>query len=64
MKPITIKEVSRKTGVSEWAIKKNVVDLLAVMPVGERVEVMEHMLYCKRLKSGKGEVTTHEDAIP
>jgi len=51
MKPITIKEVAEKTGVSEWAVKKNVVDLLAAMSVKERVEVMEHMLACKQLKN-------------
>jgi len=63
MKPITIKEVSRKTGVSEWAVKKNVVDLLTVMPVGERVEVMEHMLYCKQLKNRRNTIESLEKVL-
>lgn len=63
MKPLTIKEVSIKTGVSEWAVKKNVVDLLGVMPVGERVEVMEHMLYCKQLKNRRETIEPLERAL-
>jgi hypothetical protein len=52
-KQITIKEVSRRVGVSECAVKDNVVNLLVVLPVRERVAVMEYMLYCKRMKNAK-----------
>jgi hypothetical protein len=52
-KPITIKEVSKRVGVSECAVKDNVVNLLVVLPVRERVAVMEYMLYCKRMRNRK-----------
>jgi len=52
-KLITIKEVSRKTKVSECAIRNSVADLLALLPVKERVAVMEYMLYCRELKHRK-----------
>lgn len=61
MKPMTIKEVARKAGVSECAVKKGVVDLLAILPMKKRVMVMEYLLYCKQLKSGAGGTSKHID---
>ena len=47
---ITIKKVAEKTQVSQCAVRQNVVQLLEVLEVEERVEVMEYMLYCKELR--------------
>jgi len=57
-KPLTIKDVATKTGVSEFAIKDNAIDLLAVLPVQERIMVMEYMLYCKQHKHEKEAIQT------
>jgi hypothetical protein len=55
MKPITIKEVAKRTGVSQYAIKRSVVDLLSCLPVRDRVAVMEHMFYCKKIRNRRDE---------
>jgi len=54
-KLLTIKEVAEKTGVSEYAVKSNVGELLAVLPVKERLVVVEYMFYCKQHTRIKGE---------
>lgn len=50
---LTIKEVARKTGASEYAIKNGVVDLLPLLPMKDQTKVMEHMLECKQLRNRK-----------
>ncbi len=52
-KLVTIKEVARKLGISEYAVKKNVENLLPLLPMDERLGVMEYLLYCKRRRHGK-----------
>lgn len=47
---ITIKKVSEKTDVSQCAVRQNVVALLEVLEVEERVEVLEFMVFCKELR--------------
>lgn len=49
-KPMTIKAIAQKIGVSEGAVKNNIVDLLAALPIEKRVVVLEYMLHCKRFK--------------
>jgi len=45
---LTIKRVAEVTGESPHAIKKNVVNLLKVLPVEERALVMEHIAETKQ----------------
>jgi len=52
MRSPTIKEVARRTGLSEFTVRKNIEVLLPVLPIGDRVAVLEHMLICKERKRG------------
>lgn len=51
---MTIKEVAEKTGVSALTVKKNIGDLLTVLPVRKRVAVLEFMIYCKKIRHRRG----------
>lgn len=53
---MTIKRVAEKTGTSQCAVKENVKVLLEVLEVEERIEVMEYMLYCKKLRHRRVEL--------
>jgi len=57
-KRLTIKEISKKIGVSEFAIKDNLQRLLAIIPMKERVTIMEHMLYSKEHRHEKEAIQT------
>lgn len=49
---LTIKEIAKRTGLSEYAVRANVVTLFEVLPVEERVRVMEYMLRCRQHRRG------------
>jgi len=53
---ITIKLVAATTGVSASAVKNNVENLLRALPVDQRIEVMEYMMYCKENRNVKEEI--------
>lgn len=55
-KPMTIKEVAQKIGVSFDTVKSNIVDLLELLPVKDRMAVLEYMAYCQQLRRGQGTV--------
>ena len=47
---MTIKKVSEKTDVSQCAVRQNVVALLGVLEIEQKVEVLEFMSFCKELR--------------
>lgn len=51
---ITIKHIARAAGTSQTAVKRNVVELLVLLPMDERVAVLEYMYNCKVRKKGGG----------
>jgi len=52
---LTIKKVAAATNTSQFAVKDNVTNLLKVLPVRDRVLVLEHMLESKkRRRTGGG----------
>lgn len=53
---ITIKLVAVTTGVSASAVKNNVENLLRALPMDQRIEVMEYMMYCKENRNVKEEI--------
>jgi len=52
-KPLTIKEVAERIGVSEGAVRHNIEALLAVLPLRQRILVLEHLDNSKRLGAFK-----------
>jgi hypothetical protein len=46
-KHMTIKEVAHKSGVSDCAVKDNIEVLLPLLPIEDRVLVMEYMVYSR-----------------
>lgn len=47
---ITIKRVAEKTDVSQCAVRQNVVALLEVLEIEQKVEVLEFMVFCKDMR--------------
>ena len=52
-KPITIKEVSQRTGLSAYAVRDNIRHLLRLLSIEERIKVLEHMLFCREMRNRK-----------
>jgi len=50
---MTVKKVAEKTRVSECAVKQNIVQLLGVLEITEKVEVLEYMLHCREMRHRK-----------
>ncbi len=59
---LTMSRVAAEVGVCPATLKVNVVNLLKVLPVEERVVVMEHMLSCK--KQGGKKIRVFLDDLP
>jgi len=50
---LTVKRIAAATGVSQYAVRDNVKKMLKLLPIEERVLVLEHMLKCRQLKHSK-----------
>ena len=51
MNKLTIKEIAKKTNISAYAVRQNILQLLTLLPVKDRVAVMEDLVYCREHKN-------------